>query len=63
MNWEAIGTIAEVVGAIAVVLSLIYVATQIKQNTEASRAHFCDSVSRIADLSYDVPPERQGDGL
>ena len=29
MNWEAIGTIAEVVGAVAVVLSLIYVATQI----------------------------------
>ena len=38
MNWEAIGTIAEVVGAIAVVLSLIYVATQIKQNTAAARA-------------------------
>jgi len=38
MNWEAIGTVAEVVGAVAIVLSLIYVATQIKQNTAASRA-------------------------
>ena len=33
MNWEAIGTLAEVVGAIAVVVSLLYVAIQIRQNT------------------------------
>ncbi len=45
MNWEAIGTIAEVVGAIAVVLSLIYVATQIKQNTDASRAHSINQIN------------------
>ena len=31
MNWEAIGTIAEVVGAIAVVASLIYLARQIRE--------------------------------
>ena len=33
MNWEAIGTVAEVVGAVAVVVSLIYLAIQIRQNT------------------------------
>jgi hypothetical protein len=32
MNWEAISTIAEIVGATAVVISLIYLATQIRQN-------------------------------
>ena len=32
MNWEAISTIAEIVGAAAVVISLIYLATQIRQN-------------------------------
>ena len=37
MNWDAIGAIGEVVGALAVVVSLIYVATQIKQNTSATR--------------------------
>jgi len=31
MNWEAIGVIAEVVGATAVVVSLVYLATQIRQ--------------------------------
>jgi len=34
MNWEAIGTIAEGVGATAVVVSLIYLAVQIRQNTK-----------------------------
>ena len=32
MNWEAISTIAEIVGATAVVISLIYLAIQIRQN-------------------------------
>lgn len=32
MNWEAISTIAEIVGATAVVISLIYLAAQIRQN-------------------------------
>ena len=34
MNWEAIGAIGEIVGAVAVVLSLIYLAAQIRQNTQ-----------------------------
>jgi hypothetical protein len=38
MNWEAIGAIGEVLGAIAVVLTLIYLATQIRQNTSSTRA-------------------------
>ena len=33
MSWEAIGTLAEVVGAAAVVVSLVYLAMQIRQNT------------------------------
>ena len=33
MNWEAISAIGEAVGAIAVVISLVYLAVQIRQNT------------------------------
>jgi hypothetical protein len=33
MNWEAIGAIGEIVGAVAVVLSLVYLGAQIRQNT------------------------------
>ena len=38
MNWDAIGAISEVVGAAAVVISLIYVAIQIRQNTISQNA-------------------------
>lgn len=33
MNWEAVGAISEAVGVIAIFISLIYVAIQIRQNT------------------------------
>ncbi len=35
MNWEAVGAIGEVVGALAVVLTIAYLAVQIRQNTRA----------------------------
>ena len=36
MNWDAIGAIGEIVGALAVVVSLVYLASQIRaQNKEA----------------------------
>ena len=38
MNWDAIGAIGEVVGAIAVIATLIYLARQIHQNTSALRS-------------------------
>lgn len=31
MNWEAVSAIGEIIGAIAVVISLVYVAAQIRQ--------------------------------
>ena len=43
MNWDAIGAIAEIIGAIAVVLSLVYVAVQIRSGTTALRTTLRDS--------------------
>ena len=43
MNWEAIGAIGEIVGALAVFLTLAYLAMQIRQNTKAVRASAIDS--------------------
>ena len=37
MNWEAIGATAELLGAIAVVATLAYLAVQIRQTNEISR--------------------------
>jgi hypothetical protein len=38
MNWDAIGAIAELLGAIGVIASLVYLATQIRQSREQMRA-------------------------
>jgi hypothetical protein len=37
MNWDAIGAMGEIVGAVAVVVSLIYLASQIRQQNRESR--------------------------
>ena len=38
MNWEAIGAVGEILGAIAVIATLIYVATQVKDSARAARS-------------------------
>jgi hypothetical protein len=38
MSWEAISAVGEIVGAAAVVISLVYLAVQVRQNTRSARA-------------------------
>lgn len=38
MNWDALAAIAETVGAIAVIVTIGYLALQIRQNTRTMRA-------------------------
>jgi len=33
MNWDAVGAIAEVAGVLGIVISLVYVGVQVRQNT------------------------------
>ena len=37
MNWDAIGSIAEVIGALAVLITLAYLAVQVRQNSTQLR--------------------------
>lgn len=46
MNWDAIGTIAEVVGAAAVVGTLVYLAIQIRQGNENDRVQGIQQLGR-----------------
>ena len=46
MNWEAIGAVGEVLGAIAVIATLAYLAVQIRQNT--LQLHQSTEVARYA---------------
>jgi len=45
MNWEAIGAIGEIIGAAAVLGSLIYLAVQIRQNTRSVEANTMQDLS------------------
>jgi len=45
MNWEAIGAVAEVGGAAAVVATWVYFAKQVRQNTSALVTVTYDSVT------------------
>ena len=55
MNWDAIGAIGEILGAIAVLGTLIYLAAQIRLNTAAvTTATYESMVSGITDINLVV---------
>jgi hypothetical protein len=45
MNWEAIGAIGEVVGAAGIIFTLVYLALQIRQNSQDVRSATRQSIS------------------
>ena len=47
MNWDAIGAIGEISGAFVVVITLIYVAWQVRQNTVQQRIESHRAVSEL----------------
>lgn len=67
LNWEAISTVSELVGAVAVIVTLCYVAVQIRQNTNAivanSRQGLLDAdLGLITDfVTHAVDPRLLGD--
>ncbi len=69
MNWDAVGAIAELLGAIGVIASLVYLATQIRQsrnqmveNTRALQAGTYQDLQRKIDDAFNrliVDPENR----
>ena len=45
MNWESIGAIGEVLGAIGVIATLLYLSVQIRQNTRAMHGATLDAMT------------------
>ncbi|MFT5137847.1 MAG: hypothetical protein ACI8XV_002889 [Arenicella sp.] len=45
MNWDAIGALSELVGATAVVVTLLYLSVQLRQNTKATRLSSTQSLT------------------
>lgn len=46
MNWDAIGAIGETLGALAVVISLLYLAAQIRQNSRVVKGTSAQSITQ-----------------
>ena len=59
MNWDAIGAIAELLGAIGVIGSLVYLATQLKASTQAShieaKFRLTDRMADFGDMLINDP--------
>ena len=62
MNWEAAAAIAEILSAVAVVISLIYVARELKNNSRAQQAAAgFDASTRMSDLNQALSMAMIGD--
>ena len=57
MHWGAVGAIAELLGAIGVIASLFYVASQIRRNSSALEAATNQAVSDSTQLRLLVPAQ------
>ena len=53
MNWEAIGAVGEIGGAIGVIVTLIYLANQLRQNTNALRSSAYESYNQTSNSFWD----------
>ena len=51
MNWEAVGAIGEVVGALGVIATLLYLAIQIRRSTAQARS---DSHIKLNEVSRNL---------
>lgn len=53
MNWDAIGAIGEIFGAMAVLITLVYLARQISQNTDQARLTSIQAVNASNDSAFE----------
>ena len=54
MNWEAIGASGEIIGAVAVLLTLIYLARQIRHSADVSKvASYHEAINQIVEAGLE----------
>jgi hypothetical protein len=64
MNWTLVGAVAELLGAIAVVISLVYLSRQVNQNTHAVRTANASTVqSNFQQLARMLYTDREMGGI
>jgi hypothetical protein len=53
VNWDAVGAVGEIIGAAAVLVTLIYLALQIRQNTYQNRLNSIQAINASNDSAFD----------
>ena len=53
MDWDAIGAVGEILGALAVFISLVYLAVQIRNNTTQLKFDSGQAVANSGDRGFD----------
>ena len=53
MNWDAVGAIAEFAGALAVIITLIYLSYQLRQSNKIAKAEAIREITRTYDLHFE----------
>ena len=61
MNWDAIGAVGEILGALGVLLSLVYLATQIRDNTRSLQAASLQSIINGPRSWFFLPHAQSGE--
>ena len=60
MNWQALGAIGEVAGAIGVIVTLLYLSVQVRQNSKMMKANAIQSISDASQqLIYQMSSEAE----
>ena len=61
MNWDAVGSVAELMGAAGVIVSLLYLSHQIRLNTKTVKAEATQATyTGWADFNYDLSKHPNG---
>ena len=60
MTFEELGGVGEFVGALAVLASLVYLATEVRRNTKTTRLATLQAALGSAQLLYDAPAHQAG---
>lgn len=64
MSWDAIGAVAELLGAVGVIASLFYLGAQVRQNTKSLRASSYHAVvTNLSNLSGSIGLSPPGSDL
>jgi hypothetical protein len=53
LNWDAVGATAELLGALAVIVTLVYLARQVRHSAEQTRLSGVQAIQAANDRAYD----------